>query len=116
MQSTPSRTRHSRSIFAPLINVDISFYLKKSLANKKGHQPGCLPPGWHLELSSCWPSSGAGYDDLKNNNAYRNNACVGNNGPACEIVGHRRTKIRVYPTSFPTTDRLVKSWDIEELK
>jgi hypothetical protein len=36
-----------------------------------------------------WPSSGAGYDDL-NNNAYRNSDGVGENGPACESVGHRR--------------------------
>jgi len=44
---------------------------------KKAISRAVSPADGLLELSSYWPSSGAGYDDLDNNNAYRNNAGVG---------------------------------------
>ena len=41
----PPRARHSSSIFAPLINVDIlGLPQRKSLENKKGHQPVYFSP------------------------------------------------------------------------
>src|SRR5574340_781289 len=68
MHSTPSLVRHSNSILAPLINIDISFPIlsKKRSHNKKGHQPAAFAPLMASD-SNPWPSSGAGYDDQNNN-------------------------------------------------
>jgi hypothetical protein len=46
MQSTPSRARHSASILAPLIKVDIKFASEKEkvVGKQKGHQPVLTSP------------------------------------------------------------------------
>src|ERR1700683_1142131 len=79
MQSTPSRTRHSSSIFAPLISlapfigVDMYSPSQISLQKTKSHQLVCFAPPMAVEPISVG-LRGAGYDDRDNNNAYRNGA------------------------------------------
>jgi hypothetical protein len=94
MQSTPSRARHSASILAPLIKVDIKFASEKShWKTKKAISRFEFAP-----LMAFWNSvpaglSGAGYDDQDaNNNAYRNTAGDEVKGPGCESVEHRGLK------------------------
>src|ERR1700730_5174304 len=51
MQSTPSRARHSASILAPLINVDIFFFAsEKLLDNKKAISRVASPRRWPWKL------------------------------------------------------------------
>src|SRR5579862_8950267 len=92
MQSTPSRARHSASILAPLIKVDIRFASKTSLKNKKGHQPVVFTPLMAFGNFISRPSSGAGYDDQNVNNAYRNTAGAKKTIAGCESSGHRGLK------------------------
>jgi hypothetical protein len=74
MQSTPSRAKHSTSILAPLINVDIFRSTSKipvmlhETRRKTKKAIGWFRPADGLwNLGSGWPSGGAGYDDRNNN-------------------------------------------------
>src|ERR1035437_9022391 len=98
MQSTPSRARHSASILAPLIKVDIRFASeRKSLENKKAISRFNFSPLMAFWISVPAGLSGAGYDDWganndANNNAYRNTVGGGKQVPGCESVEHRGMK------------------------
>src|SRR5271155_5398836 len=101
MQSTPSRTRHSSSIFAPLISlapfaslwsfIDVDMYSasQSSLQKQKAIGWSVSPRRWPLNR---FPVGlrGAGYHDRENNNAYRNGAGDdAANGSACKRGRHR---------------------------
>src|ERR1035438_6646606 len=71
-QSTPSRAKHSSSIFAPFIRVDIYSSIKSCAKTKKATSR-LGSPRWWPRNSSDGASGGAGYDDQydNNNNDYR---------------------------------------------
>src|ERR1039457_3195203 len=66
-QSTPSRARHSSSIFAPFVRVDIYSSTERSPKTKKATSR-LGSPRWWPRNSSDAASSGAGYDDQYDNN------------------------------------------------
>src|ERR1019366_3381606 len=98
MQSTPSRARHSASILAPLIKVDIRFASQKSrLENKKAIGRFNFSPPMAFWNSVPAGLRGAGYDDWganndANNNSYKDTVGGGEQGPGCESVEHRGLK------------------------
>ena|SRR5215471_4714614 len=109
MQSTPSRARHSSSIFAPLSKFDVFAPLGKfeifaplsvdiccaSQLAKNEKRPSARLSAPLMASESYLPaaSDGAGYDDYEqNNNAYRDSNDTGEKGtkkPACKSSAHR---------------------------
>jgi hypothetical protein len=93
MQSTPSRTKHSTSILAPLINVDIFCFPSRFGPSPKSRHTTKKAIGWFRpadglwNLRPGWPSSGAGYDDRDNNS----DGIELVNRPDWKKIEHRRT-------------------------